>query len=213
MTDENYVSMFSYVKNILRDNDNNATKLIEKFPFRIRSAHIWKVYNWAKRLADINEYRNLNTEALLIASLFHDAGYAISPNSKEHAKNSEIIFREYSQENNFQKEKEDFIAYLVKNHSNKKLMDNEDTPIELIMLFEADILDETGTMSILWDCMAEGTKEKQSYITTYEHIKTNTMKILNGNPMKTQKGKQYWEKKQKSVRNFIEELAYDLGIE
>ena len=213
MTDENYVSMFIYVKNILRDNDNNATKLIENFPFRIRSEHIWRVYNWAKRLVDINEYRNLDTESLLIASLFHDAGYAISPNSKEHAENSETIFRKYSQGNNFQKEKEDFIAYLVKNHSNKELMDNENTPIELIILFEADILDETGTMSILWDCMAEGAKEKQSYKNAYEHIKTNTMKILSGNPMKTKKGKWYWEKKQKTVKDFIEELAYDLGIE
>jgi uncharacterized protein len=213
MIDENYISMFMYVKDILKDNDNNATKLIEKFPFRIRSEHIWRVYNWAKRLVDINEYKNLDTESLLIASLFHDAGYAISPNSKEHAENSEIIFRKYSKENNFEKGKEDFIAYLIKNHSNKQLMDNENTSIELIILFEADILDETGTMSILWDCMAEGRKEKQSYINAYEHIKENSMKIINGNPMKTQKGKEYWEKKQKMVKGFIEELAYDLGIE
>jgi uncharacterized protein len=213
MTEEKYVSMFIYVKNILGENDNNATKLAEKFPFRVRSEHIWRVYNWTKRLVDINEYRNLDTDSLLTASLFHDAGYAISPNSKEHAENSEIIFRKYARENNFRKEKEDFIAYLVKNHSNKNLMNKENIPIELIMLFEADILDETGAMSILWDCMVEGTKEKQSYINAYEHIKINTMKILNENPMRTKKGKWYWEKKQKTVKNFIEELAYDLGIE
>jgi uncharacterized protein len=211
MTNENYESMFIFVKNILKNNED-ATK-IEKFPFRIRSEHIWRVYNWARRLIDIDEYKNLDTDSLLIASLFHDVGYAISPNSKEHAKNSEIIFRKYSQENDFQKEKEDFIAYLVENHSNKELIDDENTPIELIILFEADILDETGVMSILWDCMAEGAKENQSYINAYEHIKGNTMKILNGNPMKTKKGKQYWKNKQKIIKDFIDELTFDLGIE
>jgi uncharacterized protein len=213
MIDEKYVSMLNYVKNILEDNDSHATKLIKKFPFRIRSEHIWRVYNWTKRLADANEYENLDKESLFTAAIFHDAGYAISQDSREHAKNSEIIFIKYSLENNLQKEKEDFIAYLVRNHSNKGLMDDENTPIELIILFEADILDETGTMSILWDCMAEGAKEKQSYTNTYEHIKANTLKILKGNPMKTKKGKEYWENKQNAVKKFVEELAFDLGIE
>jgi uncharacterized protein len=208
----NYMEKFNYVKNELSENDGNATKII-KFPFRIRSEHIWRVFNWAKKLIDIEEYRNINTKSLLTAAIFHDVGYAISPDSKDHAINSEIIFRKYSKENNFSKEEEDFIAYLVKNHSNKSLMENEETPIELIILFEADLLDETGAMSILWDCMAEGGKEKQSYIGTYEHIKANTMKILNGNPMKTKKGIEYWEKKQELVKHFIKELESDLEIE
>jgi uncharacterized protein len=212
MTEENYIAIFDYVKNELSENDNNATK-IEKFPFRIRSEHIWRVYNWAKRLIDLDTYKNIDIESLLIAAIFHDVGYAISPNSKEHAVNSEIIFRKYSKENNFPKDKEDFIAYLVKNHSNKGLMENGDIPIELIILFEADILDETGAMSIIWDCMAEGAKENQSYKNTYEHISINTIKILDGNPMKTKKGKGYWKDKQRMVKHFVEELAFDLGIE
>jgi uncharacterized protein len=95
----------------------------------------------------------------------------------------------------------------------KNIMENKDTPIELILLFEADILDETGAMSILWDCMAEGGKDDQSYKNTYKHIKINTMKILNGNQKKTKKGKEYWENKQELVKHFINELIFDLGLE
>ena len=210
--EEKYFEIFNYVENELTQNDNRATK-IEKFPFRKRSEHLWRVYNWAKRLMDVNEYKNIDVESVLIASIFHDVGYAISLNSEDHAINSEIVFRKYSKKNNIPKDKEDFIAYLVKNHSNKELMKKNDTPIELIILFEADILDETGAMSILWDCMAEGIKEDQSYKKTFEHINNNTMKILNGNPMKTKKGREYWERKQGLVKNFVEELKFDLGIE
>jgi uncharacterized protein len=181
--EEKYIGIFNYVKNELLENDNKATK-IDKLPFRIRSEYIWRVYNWAKRLIDVDEYKNIDTESLLIASIFHDVGYAISPNSKDHAVNSEIILRKYSKEHNLTEEKEGFIAYLIKNHSNKGLMEKKDTPIELIILFEADILDETGAISILWDCLYEGGKVDQSYKSTYEHIRINTMKILNENPMK-----------------------------
>jgi uncharacterized protein len=210
--EEKYIGIFNYVKNELLENDNKATKT-DKFPFRIRSEHIWRVYNWAKRLIDADECKNIDTESLLIASIFHDVGYAISPNSKDHAVNSEIFFRKYSKEHNFTEGKEEFMAYLIKNHSNKGLMENKDTPIELIMLFEADILDETGAMSILWDCMAEGGKDEQSYKNAYEHIRINTMKILNENPMKTKKGKEYWENKQELAKQFINELVFDLGLE
>jgi uncharacterized protein len=212
MTNENYMELFDYVRKQLGENDINATK-IEKFPFRIRSEHIWRVFNWAKRLIDTNEYKNLDTESLLVATIFHDAGYAISPNSGNHAENSEIIFRKYVKDNKFKKEKEDFIAFLVKNHSKKELMQREDTPIELIILFEADILDETGAMSILWDCMAEGATEGQNYKKTYEHINTSTIKILNENPMRTRKGKEYWKNKQELIKHFMKEIEFDLGIE
>jgi uncharacterized protein len=48
-----------------------------------------------------------------------------------------------------------FVVFLVKNHSNKQLMTAKGTPLELILLMEADLLDETGALSIVWDCMME----------------------------------------------------------
>lgn len=212
MEQDNYMEIYNFIKIELSENDNIATK-VDRYPFRKRSEHIWRVYNWAKRLIDLNEYKKLDINSLLIAALFHDAGYAISPSSKDHAINSEIIFKRFIKEHHFPKDKEEFISYLIKNHSNKHLIENDDTPIELVLLCEADILDETGAMSILWDCMAEGGSENQSYRKTYEHIKEKTIGTMNRNPMKTKKGKQYWENKQKLVKQFINELKFDLIIE
>jgi uncharacterized protein len=212
--DKKYVEIFNHIKNVLNENNKNATKLNEKFPFRIRSEHIWRVFIWANRLTESDKYKNINKDALFVGSLFHDVGYAISPKSIDHAQNSEVIFREYCIRNNITKKPdEDFIAYLIRNHSNKELMENRNTPIELIILMEADILDETGTMSIVWDCMAEGNKEEQNYKKTFDHINENSYKILEGNPMITEEGKRYWKNKQELIRNFVKEYAFDLGIE
>jgi uncharacterized protein len=209
---DRYNEIFKYVQELLKGDDNKATKLDERFPFRIRSEHIWRVFIWANRLIDEENLSTINKNALLIASLFHDIGYALSPHSKSHAENSEIIFREYCKNNFIEKEEEDFIAYLIKNHSNKNLMEFENTPIELILLMEADILDETGAMSIVWDCMAEGMNEEQSYSKAYDHILQKTCKIINSNPMKTKTAKEYWKIKQELVKNFIKEYAFDLDV-
>jgi uncharacterized protein len=210
--DKKYKDIFEYVKLVLSDEDNNATKT-QKFPFRIRSEHIWRVFIWANRIIKNEKYKNLNKDALLTAALFHDAGYAVSPHSANHAENSEKIFREYCIKNNTIRTDEDFIAYLIKNHSNKGLMGNKDTPIELTLLMEADIMDETGAMSIVWDCMAKGMENEQSYKRTYEHINKNTYKTIGTDPMKTVEAKKYWRNKQELIKKFIEQYKYDLGIE
>ena len=202
-----YLEIFEHIKEILAESD----KFYEIYPFRKRSEHIWRVFIWANRL--INNKNNLNKEALLMSTLFHDTGYAISLESRDHAVNSEIIFRDYCKNNNILNINEEFISYLIKNHSNKNLMENNSTPIELILLMEADILDETGAMAIVWDCMAEGGKKEQSFFKTYEHINNYTKKLMAKNNMVTKEGKKYWKIKQNLVNNFIKEFAYDLGIE
>ena len=202
-----YIETFGHIKEILAESD----KFYEIYPFRKRSEHIWRVFIWANRL--IEDKNDINKNALLMATLFHDTGYAISLESKEHAINSEIIFRDYCKKNKILNLDEEFIAYLIRNHSNKTLMENKKESIELIILMEADILDETGAMAIVWDCMAEGNKEEQSFIQTYEHIKNYTKKLMDKKNMVTKEGKKFWKIKQKLVNNFIKEFAYDIGIE
>jgi uncharacterized protein len=208
-----YIDIFNDIKDFLEQNDENATKLGKKFPFRKRSDHIWRVFIWAKRLLCGFEMESINKNAILVAALFHDAGYGILTGSKSHAENSVDIFDKYSEKVDMGKDEKEFIKYLIGNHSKKELLGNDDTPIELIILMEADILDETGALSIVWDCMAEGSQEEQSFLKTYKHIREKSFKILEKNPMVTQKAKEIWKRKQELVKEFCEQLINDLGPE
>ena len=87
-----YNEIFGYVKKFLADNDGEATR-IASCPFRKRSEHIWRVFQWAKRLIDGNDFDvAIDTDSVLIAALFHDVGYALSLDGSQHADNSAIIF-------------------------------------------------------------------------------------------------------------------------
>jgi uncharacterized protein len=210
-----YEIIFDYVKKQLEKNDTEATKT-KRFPFRVRSEHLWRVFLWAKRLLknDFNENINININknAVLVAALFHDSGYALSLDG-DHAENSAKLFTEYAKQNRLNNEEINFIAYLIENHSKKYLMKEKGTPIELIVLMEADILDETGAMGIVWDCMAEGMREEQSYKKTCEHIIGKSYKIIYENPMITKLARERWKKKQEMTKEFIKQYLYDLGME
>ena len=234
-----YEKMFEDVKKILAENDG-ATKNTP-LPFRSRSEHIWRVFNWAKRLldnggpvnfvdngrtadvvdngrtADVVDNNDLTVvvdrEAVLIAALFHDVGYALPLEDANHADSGVVIFNKYADENNIDPEKAKFIAYLIQNHSNKSLFNCDDTPQELILLMEADLLDETGAMSIVWDCMSEGVRPDPAYVKAYRHIEEYSYKTFDNNPMKTAKARAFWEAKQELMKAFISHLAFDLAID
>jgi uncharacterized protein len=91
-------------------------------------------------------------------------------------------------------------------------LEDEKTPLELVILMEADLLDETGALSVIWDCMAEGARGEQSYLNTYRHLEEFSGRILRKSPMKTDKAKEIWSGKQEFLREFLRELAYDLDL-
>lgn len=205
-----YDKMLQFAKDILEKNDGEATK-IGFFPFRKRSEHIRRVFMWAERLVDGEP--NINKKAVLVSAIFHDIGYALSLDNSNHAENSAILCRKYLQENKYGSEFINFVSYLVRNHSRKEMMAVRGTPLELILLMEADLLDETGALSIVWDCMSEGSQQIQSFSKTYDHILNYSCKSLSENPMVTAKAKNYWLEKQKVAKEFITQLSFDLGID
>lgn len=201
--------MFQYVRDFLASNNGEVTR-IGGHQFRKRSEHIKRVFKWAERLTYGEP--NINRDAVLTASIFHDVGYAVLDNDLSHAENSAVICEEYLKENNFDTQFIDFVVFLVKNHSNKRLMTEKDTCKELILLMEADLLDETGALSIVWDCMSEGTKEIQSFEKTYYHILDYSYQTIKDNPMVTEKARAFWDSKQKLIECFTSHLKYDLAL-
>ncbi|WP_195971118.1 HD domain-containing protein [Clostridium thermobutyricum] len=203
-----YNKMFNFVKTYLVDND--AEKFNFGSNFRNRSEHISRVFMWSKRLLD--DRYTINVEALLTAAIFHDIGYAVNSNNLSPDENSAILCEKYLTEEGFDFEFINLVTYLIKNHSNKELLTNEEVPIELILLIEANLLDETGALSIISDSMFEGSLDEQSYYKTYHQIITYSYNNLKTNPMVTQKAKMFWKEKQKLTKLFIEQLAFDIGL-
>lgn len=205
-----YNEMFDYVKSYLKadDEENN------RFPFRKRSDHIWRVFKWAERLAQEEDLKvTIDEEALLIAALFHDIGYGLYEGEGSHAEKSAKLFREYAKSHGLNEEQATFITYLIANHSDKELLKEEDIPLELVLLMEADLLDETGALAIIWDCMAEGMWGAKDFIYAYHHIERYTCKVMKENFMQTPIAKKYWVEKQDLVEQFVGQLRVDLNVE
>lgn len=205
-----YEEMLQYVKNCLVTNNGDEGTKVSPFPFRKRSDHIRRVFMWAQRL--VEDIPSINRKAVLVAAIFHDVGYSVSSDNSKHAKNSAAICKKYLAENGYDTDFINLVVYLVENHSNKRLMREEGTPLELILLMEADLLDETGALSIIWDCMAMGMQEVQTYEKAYNHILKYSCTQLNENPMITTKAKEFWRKKQELISEFVEHLSFDLGL-
>lgn len=205
-----YEEMFEYVKEILsRSNGESAN--IGSFPFRKRSQHIWRVYKWAERLLEEGDFDSrVDRESLLTAALFHDVGYGAEPVDTTHGEISAIIFRHYAASHNIDPLKTEFIEYLIRNHSNKEYLHCKEIPLELVLLMEADQLDETGALSIVWDCMAEGAQAEQNFAKTYQHIRNYSYKAQSENPMRTRIARKYWFDKQELTSAFVRQLELDL---
>lgn len=177
--------------------------------FRSRFSHISRVLNWCKRIED--DFDDLDKDSLYAAAIFHDVGYAYG--KKNHANNSADIFAEYGKSHGFTDDYINKVVYLIKNHSNKELLKDENTSHELIILLEADLLDEEGALGLVWDLLECGMENPKSYYDTYFVGIEHSSHILNQDYMVTKKAKAYWDNKKKIIKEFNKELAFDLFIE
>ncbi len=204
---ERYIEYLKYVKEYLTRN-HGMVSLNPLHPFRSRFQHTIRVLHWCFRLTEGME--KVNKELLYTAAIFHDIGYTDKDN-EQHAIRSGKAFHNYAVEHyieeNFRKNVENMIYV----HSNKELLKNKDTNLELILLLEADLLDEEGAMGIVWDCMTMGNAHASSYAKAYYHIMESSNK-KEPNPMVTARAREFWEKKKQVVSEFTDILEKDLMI-
>ena len=204
----NYDKMLDFVKMTLIDGEALKPKN-EHHQFRDRYKHSYRVYLWVERLAE--DFPNCDIDVLKTAAIFHDVGYACDKDN--HAACSKTIFLSYAEANKdeFSKEFVDKVAYLIENHSDKTLIKKTDN-IEMILLLEADLLDEEGAMGILWDLLAKGHKGINDYSEALDEINKHSIHILNQDYMITPIAKRYWQKKKEIVKSFVNEIQIDLFL-
>ena len=205
----NYDSLFDYVKDALSTYDFHGGVAKKQIRF-IRYDHTIRVYHWAMKLAeDFSD--TIDMEALKIATIFHDIGYS-SPNEdkKNHAAEGAVLCRAYLDSIKYPTAKTDFICNLIAKHSDKNMLYREDTPMELVLLMEADLFDDTGAHGIIMDAWIQAIKEDVSFESILEHIKKFTWSFMQQNPMRTEKAKLIWEEKKELTNKFAESLSIDL---
>ena len=177
-------------------------------PFRSRFQHSIRVLHWCERL--VEGLDNVDTEALYTAAIFHDIGYADRDN-EHHAQRSVQAFQEYAQAQQMEETFSRKVQRLIACHSDKNRMRDKDADLEMILLMEADLLDEEGAMGIVWDCMTMGNAHASSYAKAYYHIMESSNKE-EPNPMVTERAIRFWEEKKGIAARFAKLLEDDLMI-
>ena len=78
---------------------------------------------------------------------------------------------------------------------------------------DADLLDECGAMTVLWDCMAIGAQDQQSYQAAYERIKQHYEKLSKSKPaLLTETGRRFLNDRVAFLGQFLENLELELGM-
>jgi uncharacterized protein len=174
--------------------------------FRDRYSHTLRVLKWAERL-QVAEGGNL--EVIRIASVLHDIGWDEKIN---HAIISRNIAEEYLRMNQYDSKKLPKVLDAIENHNNRESQDH--FAIESLIVMDADILDEVGAISIVWDAMATTYEQDASYYSAYKRIKRYTEQIKQRkNLLKTETGVRYYCERIGVIDAFLSDLEYELGIQ
>lgn len=205
--------MMAYVKEMLHSYDTAGNPRKTKIKYS-RFEHTMRVYKWVKRLyAAYPDRDNIDLEVLSIATIFHDIGYCDMENRSCHAQISANYCREYLLSKQYPSPKIDFVCDIVARHSDKKTI-YADIPGELIILMEADLLDDIGAQGLVMDAWLEVACEKDvTFESILAHMERYTLRMMQDNPMRTQEGIRIWNEKKQLTEAFVKAYREDLRME
>ncbi len=209
-----FAKMLHFVEESL--NESATEDIIAKADISYsRFEHTKRVLGWAKRLYDMSDCKDcLRYEDIMIATIFHDIGKSIAQKHRlAHAAVGADMTREYLKTHDYEESRIDFICSLIAAHSDKELMKTPDIDPNLILLMEADLLDDTGALGIVMDCMITEARNKLAHFSDcLDHIMRYTYRIQKNNPMVTKAGRQLWEEKTRIVTEFAKALKQDVEL-
>ena len=211
-----YRGMLSFVEHTLEEKQTEGEREIgvHKLEFGYtRYEHTKRVLGWAKRLYDATaDKTGLRYEDLMIAAIFHDVGRAVSiQTGEDHAKAGVPITRDWLLANGYDSDRAEYIAGLVGTHSEKWRMQDPDTDRNLLMLMEADLLDDMGLLGIVMDTMiVRARKTDATFYDCYNHYETYTHPMQHDCPVVTKEARALWDAKTESTDRFVEEYRKDI---
>lgn len=179
-------------------------------PFRSRMKHIERVCLWLDRL--LTQGGVEDTAAVRLAAAFHDVGY--TDPTQAHASASAQMLEAYALAKRIPRETAARAVFLVAEHSDKRRwLPDPQAPRDLVLLMEADLLDEEGALGLVFDCMSAVTLGAKGFEDAYARMLQYEPERLRHNPMVTPLARAFWTDKQRIIRSFMAALAFDLGME
>lgn len=211
-----YSGMLSFVEQTLGEGRTEGEREIgmHKLEFGYsRFEHTKRVLGWTKRLYDATpDKTGLRYEELMAAAIFHDVGRGVSARTGEsHAQAGVPITRDWLLSNGYDPPRAEYIAGLVGAHSDKGRMRDPDIDRNLLMLMEADLLDDMGLLGIVMDTLiVRARKEDAAFYDCYDHYERYTHPMQHDCPVVTPEAKAFWDAKTESTDRFVEQFRNDI---
>jgi putative nucleotidyltransferase with HDIG domain len=201
-------NMLEFVMDFIESHDTIGTKLSTRFPFRKLYGHCVRCAHWARRLAVAEE---ADVEVAEVSALFHDIGKSVDNTVEGHAEAGARICDDYLASIAFEESKRRQIVGIVRNHI-YHARDKEDS-LEARVESDADLLDETGAMTVLWDAMAEGAKPDCSFDSAFERIAAASLRLNDSalDMYHTSTAREIAIGRRLFLSQFVTNLAYELG--
>lgn len=205
--ERDYKQMVEFVRGFIESHDPIGTELVTRFPFRRRFEHCLRCSKWARR---ISVAEGADVEICVISALFHDVGKSVD-NTQNHGGVGAEICEEYLKSIGFDIHKTMKIVEIVRNHSSH--IRESDTSLESKVVSDADLLDETGTVTVLWDAMACAGEVDPSYEKACERIDKSYARLKVDLPDKlhTTTARQILKIRLDFIGDFLGNLEYELG--
>ena len=180
----NYAKVIDFVKTQTAVNGRPPN-----YPFRSRFEHTMRVYRWAIKL---QSKLGGDLDIIVLAALLHDVGW---DDERPHG--------------GVDPQKIAKIGEIIMIHEEKDT--DADLSLECRIVMDADLLDEVGAISVLWDSMATAIEDEASYKRAYYRIKNfykiNKPKIKR---CKTEAGRLEYSKRMQLLEDFIFQLEKEL---
>lgn len=171
--------------------------------FRDRYSHTLRVLEWAKK---IHKAEGGDMDVITCAVYLHDIGWE---EGRNHADVSYEKARDFLKAYDIKSRDKEKILEAIKYHNRRDDFKKVSKETQIVM--DADLLDEVGALSILWDAMAEGDEDEASYESAIERIKKYSNKLENElDLVVTKAGKEIYKERLKVRERFIEELEFEL---
>ncbi|MCF7925223.1 MAG: HD domain-containing protein [Candidatus Izimaplasma sp.] len=187
-----------FVKKTIKDSDRSD------YVFRDRYDHSLRVKMWAERLHKIE---GGDFDVIRAAALLHDIGWH---KKKNHADISERLSKPFLKTLNLSSDQKDKVLEAIKYHNRRK---HKNLNLETTIIQDADLLDELGALTIVWDSMATMTTKNPSYKKAYKRIKKYSGNIPKKiDELHLDSAKKIYKSRVSIIDSFIKELRYELGI-